>query len=227
MKQEVLKSFNHRSILVSIESSGNVIKAYRLTENDNLKIGSFMMLRGDEEPYVVRIPGYDGRISLLFSTDVKVWRDKTIFQYRPADILSIEVDYNSNPRASFGYYFFRPDNIQIKSKSLNQSVTISKEKARDYLNHFASVSFVDQITKGTKAIFDSLKILQPYCEIQVKNIANQINMVKTYRISIPGQHGGFNPNFMYAVIQNDTIPVIIKYVDFDPIMKEYNDFASR
>jgi hypothetical protein len=227
MKNEVMKSFNHKSVFVSVESSGKVIKAYRVTENDKLKIGSFMMLQDDEEPYVVRIPGYNGRISLFFSDDVRVWRDKTIFNYRPIDIQTIDIDYESNPQASFTYNFLGPGNIQISSKSLNSSIKVSTEVAKSYLTGFASVSFLKQVAPRSKAIFDSLKKQQPFCEIQVKNVVNKINVVKTYRIPVHGKQGEFDPNWMYAVIQNDTVPVIIKYVDFDPIMKEYSDFVKK
>jgi len=226
-KKDVLASFGHKSIAVTIESSDKVLKAFRVAENDSLKLGSFMMLKDDDEPYIVRIPGYEGRISMLFPAQAQIWRDKTIFSYRPGDILSIDVTYQDNPTASFEYAFFGPNQIQIASKKLNKSVKISREIAKNYLTGFASVSYLEQMDNQAKTLIDSLKHQQPYCEIRVKNTENQMNVVKTYRIPVPRQQGKFNPDKMYAVIQNDTVPVLIKYIDFDPIMKEYNDFVTQ
>jgi len=226
-KKDVLASFNRKSISVVIESSDKMLKSFRISENDSLKLGSFMMLQDDEEPYIVRITGFDGHLSMLFPSQTKVWRDKAIFRYRPGDILSIDVTYQANPKASFVYSFFGPNDIQIVSKNLNKSVKINRETAKNYLAGFASVSFVEQLDNHAKNLLDSLNQQHPYCEINVKNIENKISILKTYRIPLAGQNGKFNPDKMYAVIQKDTVPVLIKYIDFDPIMKEYNDFVTQ
>jgi hypothetical protein len=227
MKSEILKNANSKIMHVSVELYDNEVKTYKIIENDSLKEGSVMQMEHDDELYVVGIPGFHGRISLLFSTNASMWRDKTIFKYRPDDILSIEVEYKSNPKASFQYQFLGPDNLIIKSKVLNQSVSIDKEIAKKYLMNFTSVSYVHQALNRSKIVFDSLSIQQPFCVIRVNDVANQINTVKTYQIPMPGKSKEYNPDLMYAVIQNDTVPVYIKYLDFDPIMKEYNDFVSR
>ena len=83
MLEEVNKSFTVNALSVSIESSGEVIKAYRIAENDSLRIGSFAVLSGDNTPYVIRLMGYDGRITRLFPVDPQFWRDKTLFSYLP------------------------------------------------------------------------------------------------------------------------------------------------
>ncbi len=226
-KKDVSNSFSHQSVFVTIESGSRLLKAYRITEEDSMKLGSVMMLKDDEEPYVVHLPGFDGRISMLLPIDAQIWRDKTIFQYKPGDVLSVEVEYPDNPQASFVYSFFGFDNLEIKSKTLNKSIKISRDAAKNYLTSFASVSYVEQVNKQSKLLFDSLKNQHPYCEIRVKNTSNEINTVKTYRIPIAFEKGKFNYDKMYAVIQKDTVPVLIKYVDFDPIMKGYSDFRTQ
>ncbi|MDP4210244.1 MAG: hypothetical protein Q8928_15635 [Bacteroidota bacterium] len=226
MKKEAIGSFAN-SISVSVETSGKVVKSYLLTENMHLGIGSLIMLNNETEPYVVRVPGFDGQVSMLFPANPQFWRDRTIFRYRPADVLSIEVNYPTNPQRSFAYNFLGPDNLQIKSLKSTNSIKISKDIARSYLNNFASVPFETQLTTRAKAVFDSLKTQPAYCEISVKNAANQTNTVKTYRIPVAKQAQPFDLNRLYAVIQNDTVPTIIKFTDFDPIMKEFNDFTGR
>jgi hypothetical protein len=226
-RNEVLNNFIHKSVFVKIESADHVLKSYRITEEDSMKLGSIMMLKDDEEPYVVHLRGFNGRISMFFPVDAKIWRDKTIFSYKPGDILSVAVEYPDNPRASFIYSFFGNDNIQVKSKSLNQSIKISRETAKNYLAGFASVSYLETLDNQSKLLFDSLKNQHPYCEIQVKNTTNQVNTLLAYRIPMSQQKGKFNVDKMYAVIQSDTVPVVIKYIDFDPIMKDYSDFRTQ
>ena len=227
MMDDVLNGFSSSGLTISIESSGNVIKAYKISENDSFRIGSFAMLSGDNTPYVIRIMGYEGRITKLFPLDPKFWRNKTLFSYRPADILTIEIEYPMHPENSFAYQFFNPGDMKIKSLSNNQIISIDKNKARDYLLNFSSVPFqlIDLIS--SKKLYDSLVSQKPFCEIRVKNSNNKVKTVKTYRIPNPKNSGSFNINLMYALIQDDTIPNIVKYIDLDPIMRKFADFGSK
>jgi hypothetical protein len=228
MEKQILQSFNNNVLTVSVESSGKELIAYRIAENNEIKIGSFMMLKDDNEPYVVKIPGYDGRISKLFPCDLQFWRDKTIFRYRPGDVLSVEVNYPDKPISSFVYQFVGAGRIQIKPlNNNNKPININKETARAFLINFASVSFMEQVKARSHAIFDSLSHQKPYCEIRVTNAATNVNILKTYWIPVHGKKEKFDLYRMYAVHQNDTVPVIVKYTDFDPIMKEYSDFLHK
>ena len=227
MTNEVLHSFTTRSVTVSAETSRRVVKSYRISENDSLGIGSFAMFSGDNIPYIVRLMGYDGPISRLFPVNPLFWRDKSIFSFRPADILSIEIQYPSHAENSFDYQFFGPGEIKIKSESNHQTITIEKNTARNYLLGFASVPFQLIEPERAKTTFDSLALQKPFCEIKVKDTGNHIKDVRTFRIPDPKNPGSFNINFMYALIQDDKTPVIVKYVDFDPIMRKFQDFVSK
>jgi len=227
MKPAVLKSFKKEAITIMVESSGKLIRAYRITENDSLKVGSFMMLKDDNDPYLVHVAGYNGRLSKLFPCDMQFWRDKVIFRYRPQDVLSIQVDYPAKPQASFTYQFLGPNDIEIKSTKEKSAIKISKDVARIYLMNFASVPYETQLRYRVNDIYDSLYHQKPYCEIRITNASNQVNKLRTYQIPVSGQKGRFDIYRMYAVHQNDTVPIIIRYADFDPIMKEYSDFLVQ
>jgi hypothetical protein len=226
MKKDIHRSFEHKNISVTIESSAGIMKSYEITENDSLKVGSFVRLAGEEDSYLVRVVGYNGRISALFPFNPQFWRDKTIFSYRPADIVSLEVRYPGKPKASFAYHFLGPNRLEIKSLTENKSVNIPKDLARMYLLNYSSVNYERQVNSRAKEIMDSLQHQKPYCEIRVKNVINQEYMVRTYQIPVHGASGKFDIYKMYAVPQNDTVPLMVKFSDFDPIMKEYNDFVT-
>jgi hypothetical protein len=226
MKKEALQGFDKTSVRVLVESQGKTLKSYRITENNGLKIGSVMKLENDNEPYVVKVTGYDGHVSPLFITTPEFWRDKVIFRYSPADIASVEIKYPDHPEASFVYNFQGFDNISIRSLD-NKALKISRETARAFLLNFASVSYESAVKKRAGEIFDSLSMQKPSCEITIKNMQNQERKVKTYRISTTNRKEPFDLNRMYAILQNDTVPVLIKYADFDPIMKQYGDFTAQ
>jgi hypothetical protein len=227
MMNDVLDGFNGRVVSVTIESSGQVIKAFRIAENDSLQIGSFAMLTGDNVPYVVRMAGYDGHVSKLFPIEPLFWRDKMLFSYRLSDILSVEVEYLQHPENSFAYQFLGPGDLKIKSLATNKTIPIDKARARDYLLNFSSLPFQVAEMMPFKINYDSLIFQKPFCEIKVKNTGNQIKTVKTYRMPDLKKSGSYDINFMYALVQDDKMPVIVKYIDLDPIMRKYSDFVSK
>lgn len=227
LKKAVMNNFGKKAVTVSIESDNKTINAYQITEDDSLRTGSYMMLKGNDEAYLMQVPGFNGRISMLFPCDLQFWRDKTIFKYSPADVLSVSVSYPSRPKASFVYQFVNFNTIEVRSGDGKEVTKIGKETARAYLLNFASVPYEAQVKHRAKQIFDSLHTAKPYCQIQVKTAENEVNVVRTYQIPVQSHDGKFDLNRMYAVHQNDTVPVYVKYADFDPIMKEYADFSTH
>ncbi len=227
MLPDVLNNFTYNALLVTVESLDGVLKEYKITENDSLRIGSFAMLIGDNTPYVVRIAGYDGRISKLFPLDYRFWRDNTLFSYRLADILSVEIEYTLHPENSFAYQFFGITDMKIKQLSSHKILNIEKNTARNFLLNFSALPYQLIDKQQSKHIYDSLILQKPFCEIRVKNIENKTKTVKTYQMPDTKNLGKININFMYAIIQDDTEPVIVKYVDLDPIMKSFTDFSSK
>lgn len=227
MKTAVMNNFRKKAVTVSVQSDNRTLKTYQVTEDDSLRTGSYMMLNSNDEAYLMQLPGFNGRISMLFPCDVQAWRDKTIFRYSPAEIQSVRVDYPSRPKSSFVYKFVDFNNIEITSGDGKQVIKIGKETARAFLLNFASVPYEAQVKHKAKQILDSLRASKPYCQIEIKNAENERNIVRTYQIPVQAQPGKFDLNRMYAVHQNDTVPMYVKYIDFDPIMKEYADFSTH
>ena len=227
MKTEVLHGFASSKLTITVESSGRIEKCYSISENENLNVGSLALANGDNEPYIVSLPGFSGLITNLFPVNINFWRDKTLFSYAPAEIVSIKTSYPGKVEASFQYLFNGPDTLQIQSLSGKQTLSIQKDMARAYLMNFASISFESWAKQPSRQLFDSLTHQQPLCEISIKTTNNQTHTVKTYRIPNLANKNTFKLDKMYAVSQNDTVPVIVKYFDFNPIMKEFKDFLPR
>lgn len=221
----VMNSFDLHATEVMVVSGNKAVLHFRVAENDSLHLGSFVMEYGDTDPYVVRIPGYNGHLSSLFRIIPGMWRDKTAFRYPVYDILSVSVSYPENIKASFTMDISNPASVKLTRGDGTGSRIISKEITEQYLSAFASVPFETFDREKSMAVYDSVSRVPPFCVIKVQNIENKVNIVKTYQIPLSGQSQKFNLFTMYAVIQNDSVANIVKYVDFDPIMKEYGDFA--
>lgn len=222
-----LNTINKNAVKVLIGSDNKTIKSFWIADNDSLQIGSLAKLDDDDEAYIASIPKFEGKLSLLFHTDPKMWRDKSIFRYRPSEIQSIKVMYPDNPKASFMYEFKDFNNILIKSLNTENVINIDKETARGFLMNFSSLSYERPVIKRTRELMDSLNTQKPLCEIVVRNSEDKENKMSIYRIPAGVKKQYFDLNRVYAVIQNDTVPVIVKYTDIDPITKEFADFSGQ
>ena len=226
LKKEILQEMNDSATIVSIVSAGDVIKKYRIMDSNALQEGSVAMIDGENDPYVVNTAGFGGRPTVFFTTNTLVWRDRTIFHYTPDEIMAIEINYPDKVSSSFALSFLGDRNILLRSLATNKITKVQKDKAIQFLLNFRSVPFHWIFPEPVKSINDSISHKIPYCEIKVKNVDNQITLVKTFRIPAKDKPGEFNMDKMYAQFQDDSIPVIVKYIDIDPIMKEYADFAK-
>lgn len=224
-RDRVMNSFSRNSTQVLIKSENGREKKFWVADDDSLTIGSFIMDKKDVDPYVAHIPGYNGPLSLLFIVNADRWRENFVFRLPDYDILSVEVAYAETPAESFLLDVTNPAKATLNSLTGNRQLKLDKEKLSDYLMRFSQVPYETISYPMSKEIYDSIKSIRPYCTITLKSIDKQLYKVKTYRINLPGLTKEVDLFKMYAVIQNDSLASIVKYSDFDPIMKEFDDFA--
>lgn len=227
LKNDLIRQYTSQPLQVVFYRGNKKPQTLRIVESDSLIQSSVMFTEEENDPYLAKIPGFDGRLSLLFPTNPFLFRDKTIFRYQPYEILYVKVEYPSAPDKSFILNVADPSNIQLLQLNGKGRQQVSKEKAVQYMSGFNNVGFefIKEAQPFHKA--DSLGKIQPACIIEVKNVVNQITQIRTYPIAVKGKGNGFDLYKMYAVIQNDSVPVTVKYADFDLIMKEFGSFAVQ
>lgn len=107
------------------------------------QLGTYMMIEGAIEPYVVHIPGFNGYLSSRFSCKTHLWRSKELFH----------------------------DNIQfaeytLQSETIKTNFIISNHNIK-YLQNIYCESYLinhDQFN------IDEIKNRTPFCSIQIKTV---------------------------------------------------------
>jgi hypothetical protein len=226
MKTIALQSFAGKGLTIIIKSTNGHEFVYQIAENDSLS-GTLAKIPDENEPYLVSLPGYRGPLTLLFPLAEEVWRDNTLYRYKPSDIISIEITYPEATASSFRYHFVSQKELRIERPDGSQPINIDKETARNYLLNFALVTWEKVRNRASKPIIDSLKLQKELCRIDIKTQAEKTNSIRLFRIPEAQKSNKFDPNKMYAVSQNDTVVMQVKYIDFDPIMKTYSDFTVQ
>jgi hypothetical protein len=227
IKQEIMKEISLHSLHISFRNNKKILKAFRIFDNDTLNLGTFALMDGNDEPYIIRIPGFNGRISKLFPTNPLIWRENVVFRYQPYEILDISVEYPMKPEKSFKMDLKDPAEIKILSLTGTASQVIRKDDAVKYLYNFSTIGFDPLLRNNYKELYDSLTNTSPLCIITVNDVSGNTNIIRTFPLPTGKRNKKFDMYKMYAVIQNDSMPVLVKYVDYDPIMKELSDFLTK
>jgi hypothetical protein len=63
--------------------------------------GTYMIMEGSENPYVVHIPGFIGQLRVRFFLGDDNWRDRSVFTEKVEEIQSVSVDYPQQRSMSF------------------------------------------------------------------------------------------------------------------------------
>ena len=69
---------------------------------DNM--GTYMIVKGTQNPCVIHIPNFRGYLSTRFDADPDDWKTHTIFKYHPSNIASIKVEIPHLEEEGFEIY---------------------------------------------------------------------------------------------------------------------------
>jgi hypothetical protein len=226
LKQDVLNGFSKNILRIVFETKTDVIKDLEFCTIEKEPDLTFIRVAGKNDLFIIKIPGVSLSIKHLLITNDNFWRDKIVFRYKPWEILNIKVDYPGKPGESFFIDLANPEQIKLVNGNKTKSVPIQKDQIVRYLLGFNSVPY-HLAGKNRTSLKDSLAKSIPFCAIKVQNIENKTNEIKVYAIPVYGKSEKIDLFKMYAVLQNDTNPVYVKYVDFDPLMKSFKELSKQ
>lgn len=151
--------------------------------------GTYFIMEGSEQPYVMHLPGFVGEIRPRFSLDEETWRDKTVFEYAPENIKTVSVEYPQQKASSF----------KISKETFNYSVlpfydamprsnkSLRKGSVQSYLTNFERV-IAEGIDNKNEAR-DSLSRTVPFAIISLTTEKNEQKMVRIFPILDKDEYG--------------------------------------
>jgi uncharacterized protein YkuJ len=163
------------------------------------------------------------------------WRHHRIFESRINEIDQLEVRYKENPESSF-----RIENVDNRAFKL---FDISKER---YLSQFDTVKVIEYLTSYRNIRFeylmnerlresriDSIASQQPEHIIELKRQDGESQRVETHympsngRLDLDGNPLPYNPDKMYAFINDGADIVTVQFFVFDKLFKPIGYFTGE
>lgn len=199
--------------------------------------GTFMLMEGSEEPYVVHLPGFRGFVSSRYSTNQDEWRDFTVFRTPIGDIRSVRVEFPSNPGESYQFDLDEYKNIRLSDLTRSMTATVFDTiRALNFLAAFQDIRFEALLENMLeKSFIDSVLASPPKILITVTDRQGTQNHVKIYHKK------GFAELYMedgitlepmdldrgYALVNNGEDFVLIQYYTFDRITRQLSYFTRQ
>lgn len=186
----MVKNLASQSVKTEIYNDKNeLIRSFYVGGVTPDESGTYMIMEGEEQPFIVGVKGKDGGIKVSFFTNEEDWRDKTVFDLSYDQIKSVEIEYPKLKNKSFKLfktangYDVTPFNASVpkSTKPLNKS------RVESYL-----VGFKRQIAEtffnrssDKEATIQTL----PFCIINVEDINGNKRNVKLYPLIKTNKEG--------------------------------------
>jgi hypothetical protein len=228
----VVKKLVEHAVKCDIYINGELQKSYYVGDATPDNMGTYMVLidteskMPSERPFITYVLGYNNSITSHYSTDIKKWRDKTVFNYNEPDIQSIKVETPQNPQNSYEL-FIDKGKCQLKmlaDKSIAKNIDTAI--VNQYLTYFFNLRF--ETVDTTFAISKE----QPYSIVtvtDVKGIANKVGfylLKNTHKKSSTIASSEDNLVQLYALLDNGEVATVQLYL-FGKIMPEIGYFLKK
>lgn len=222
---KAIEALNEKSLQVTIEASGKLVTQYRFCEIDTAPSKAWIIMEGSSKPYIVNLTGYEIPIFTLFPTNEMMWRDRKIFTTSVDEMMMVGLAYPQQPENSFAISNLN-DTLQIKQGDIT-SRNIKKEAVENYFLGVDRLTADRFANDKSDVKYSEIKSSIPFAELVVKSKDNKLETLKIYQVPDSKSPSKVNPDILVGLVGNDTLPVIIKYVDFDALLKHKEDFVRK
>jgi len=200
----------------------NLIKYFYIGEQTTNKSGNYMLLGESKNPYIIFIPLVRSDLNNYYNIDEMFWRDKTIFRYKPNDIKQIAINYPQNKEKSFLIKQKENKNFILKKDEDSEDlISLDKESIYNYLSYFNKIEF-ERFYSANENFKDSLNSAQAEFIFSVTNKEGNINTIKAYQKS----DNEIIDTDNFIAIFNDNEIIVVKYYNFDLLLKSYEYFSQ-
>jgi len=149
------------------DRSGNKLKSYRVGGVTPDERGTYVIMDGSDQPFVVHIPSWDGALRTRFALSLEDWRDRRFMDIDPEQIREVKVEYPKQKSQSF--------NLARRGSAFTLSPVYPelREYPKTYRDGTAD-AFLRALSEAAREGFenqylskDSIRSLTPFCAMRI------------------------------------------------------------
>jgi hypothetical protein len=206
-----------------------LVKTYYVGDVTQDNQGTFMLMEGAEEPFIVHITGFRGFVATRYSTVMADWRDYTVFRTPLNQIRSVSVEFPLQAEQSYQFDVIDNQNITLISLADQQVIQdFDTIRALNFLTSFSDVRFESLLEHLIeKEFIDSVAASVPKTIITLTDREGEVNRVKIFTKKgfaplYSGDGAAMEPMDLdraYALVNEENDFVLIQYFVFDKVTR--------
>jgi len=233
----VIKSMAVQSTKVeAFDENNDLITAYYVGGPTPRQNGTYMYMAGDERPYIIQIPGWQGFVTNRYFTNEIDWRDRTVFNVYPDEVEQITVDYSFSAEKSFSIKSDKADTSFVLLDNESQIVpNANNKRMKEYASYFTSLS--NEVFINNSPNRDSVLAQTPFVEVTVIKKSGDERVLKAYYKGVNkrtklkfdkyGNKVKIDPDKFYAKIDGEDDFMLIQNFVFGKVFRSVDDFTAR
>ena len=202
----VIKNLSTTGVKVEIYAGTEVLKIYTVGNETANHLGTYMLLDGSNEPFIMHIPSFNGYLTPRFGIqgqiiDEKNWRRRTVFNIAENAINNISINNLQQPDHSFSLQL-QPTELYDFDGNLT---TFNNQSILHFIRSFKGVNC--ESFKNDKS---KIEFATPLHELIINN-----DTLRTYAIGGSQEkkkEENFNVERMYATLNSGELMLIQNYV---------------
>jgi len=213
--------------IVFYNERGEVIKSWQIGDYNEIEDATFAIANNTDKVYLVNVPGIINDLDKNIPAEEYYWISAYIFDYKPHEIVKIEVSYPLNISKSFVLEINEDGTSILTSNSMKYINDELESKAIGaYISYFTAVKFDSFLNNFTKNKKDSLQRQKAFCIINITDKKNISQNLKGYFRQNPEDTSKQDINTYNAVINNKEF-VTVNFFDTDLLMKTAEYFKTK
>lgn len=190
-EKNIINDLAVNGIKVELYDKGNnKMKAYYVGGVTNNEKGTYMIMEGANQPYIMERAGFEGSLRINYWKGEEDWRDKALFRENPDNISAVSIEYPKQKNQSFvlerkddsfqvkPFYGITPKSSKAYKEGSGEAFLLGFEKlfAESFENQYAAK--------------DSILNLVPFAKIKLTrndNTAKELTLFTKYRIDAEGR----------------------------------------
>jgi hypothetical protein len=214
-RNNVIKEIATQGIKVEIYIQDKLNKVFYIGGPTLDNIGTYFIMEGSEDPYVVHIPTFNGYLSSRFDLKETDIRSKMVFGSSSNSIKEIEITHFSNPNENLKLI---NDVSVVNINGITEPDTATLNRI---MNSFSNITLENFVDDKNNRLADSLSVITPTHEIKVTD------MNAAFSNSIIIFENTDNVDRMFALLGTNKEVVTIQRGQFAPLLFKKSDFIRK
>jgi len=207
-----------------------VLKKYYVGGMTPDERGTYMIMDGSDNPYIMHLPYWDGNLRSRYFLEDKNWRDKTVFAFDKDEIKSLRFDYPQKRSSSFSISRKGEawDVEPIYKATRKKTTPVDQDAVEEYLTLYTNL--VAESIENSFEKRDSVTAITPFCIINIEKINGEKKHVNIhpldYTFPEPGQTKQYE-KYLADIKNDDKDLFLIQHLVFSKIFWSYEYFFEK